>query len=234
MARSWDAVLNSLSTSTLSVVLFSLAAPVITFIVTLVVVSKRNPEQDLIAHLRESIIPTVIGFAVPLTLILCVLGWKTIATIYDDHQSLVATVERLQNAPKQLPCPTCPICPTTKACAGGDANARTARRAIQEQLAKLMNEGIMLRSRWNNVMGQPEENQRAVARDIPYWHAQIENYIRTLPRSDVYLVRLNSAHRSDLGYPIGMNMNVGGNWDILLVDLVSLKELMDDPEFGKP
>jgi hypothetical protein len=116
----------------------------------------------------------------------------------------------------------------------GALNDDKKKREIQRKLARLMNEGIILRSRWMNVMGRPEADQRAVAIDVPYWHGKIESYIRTLPRSDVYLVRLNSAHRGEFGYPMGINANVGGNWDTLIVDLSSLKELMDDPEFGKP
>jgi len=70
--------------------------------------------------------------------------------------------------------------------------------------------------------------------EVPYWHAKIENYLRTLPRKDVYMAKLNSAHRTDFGYPIGINMKVAGNWDLLLLDLTSLKDFMDDPDFGKP
>jgi hypothetical protein len=79
------------------------------------------------------------------------------------------------------------------------------KREIQRQLAHLMNDGNRLRVRWMQVMGQPEENQRGASMDIPYWHAKIENYIRTLPRSDVYLAKLNSASRTDFGYPLGIN-----------------------------
>jgi hypothetical protein len=185
------------------------------------------------AHLAENF---RIGFYVWLIVMVCIygpiFGWHVVKAVYEDHETLISNIDRLENAPKPT-CPTCPNCPTPKAC-GGDADTKAARRVIQERLAKLMNEGIILRSRWTQVMGQPEDSQRAVARDVPYWHAKIENYIRTLPRSDVYLVRLNSAHRGDFGYPIGINISMGGNWDTLLIDLGSLKELMDDPDFGKP
>jgi hypothetical protein len=97
-----------------------------------------------------------------------------------------------------------------------------------------MNQGIIIRSKWSQVMGQPEETQRMDSGEVPYWHAKIENYLRTLPRKDVYMAKLNSAHRTDFGYPIGINMKVAGNWDLLLLDLTSLKDFMDDPDFGKP
>jgi hypothetical protein len=108
------------------------------------------------------------------------------------------------------------------------------REARQHKLAQLMNQGIIIRSKWSQVMGQSEETQRTDSVEVPYWHTKIENYLRTLPRKDVYLAKLNSAHRTDFGYPIGINVNVAGNWDLLLLDLTSLKGFMDDPDFGKP
>lgn len=59
------------------------------------------------------------------------------------------------------------------------------RHAIQSGLAHLMNEGIVIHTKWQGVMGQSEEAQRADSSEVPYWHAKIEHYIRTLPRSDV-------------------------------------------------
>jgi hypothetical protein len=56
---------------------------------------------------------------------------------------------------------------------------------IQSGLAHLMNEGIVIHTKWQGVMGQSEEAQRADSSEVPYWHAKIEHYIRTLPRSDV-------------------------------------------------
>ncbi len=107
------------------------------------------------------------------------------------------------------------------------------RRDIQRKLARLMNEGNMIRSGWGQMMSQPEMQKRD-AIEVTYWHAKIERYIETLPRSDFYLARLNSARRSDVGYPVGIDWKLAGHWDQLSVDLESLKELMDDPEFGKP
>jgi len=90
LARSWNSVLAVLSTSTLAIILFSLAAPVATFFVTLGVVSKLNAEKTFVEHLKQSVIPTLIGFAVPLVLLILVFGWRVVATVYNDHQELVA------------------------------------------------------------------------------------------------------------------------------------------------
>jgi hypothetical protein len=110
LARAWDSVLSSLSTSTLSIILFSLAAPIVTFVVSLVTVWKRHPERTLLAHLRESVAPTAIGFTVPLVLIAFVFGWNVITTIYSDHEASIAKLIQLRNVPKPI-CPSCPACP---------------------------------------------------------------------------------------------------------------------------
>lgn len=109
------------------------------------------------------------------------------------------------------------------------------RREIQEyKLARLIREGIVLKSKWSQVMMQPEEIQRVDSSQVRAWHAEIEAYLRTLPRGDIYLAKLNSRTRTDFGYPIGINMNVAGNWDQLILDLASLNEFMKDPDFGNP
>jgi hypothetical protein len=116
LARSWVDVLSALSTSTLAVVLFSLAAPIVTFIVTMIAVSQRNPERTFMQHARDSLLATTIGFIVPLFMLACVFGWKAVQMVYGDHQVLAARVVALQNAPKPS-CPTCPSCsgcPTVK------------------------------------------------------------------------------------------------------------------------
>jgi hypothetical protein len=92
---SWHNVLAALSTSTLAIILFSLAAPIVTFVITLGVVSKLNAEKTFMEHLRQSVIPTLIGFAVPLVLLICVFSWKVVETVYNDHQVLADRVNGL-------------------------------------------------------------------------------------------------------------------------------------------
>lgn len=104
LARSWHGVLDALSTSTLSIILFSLATPIVTFVITIIVVSKQHPEKTFVEHLKQSVTPTLIGFLVPLVFLGCVFGWKVVEIVYGDHQMLVAKAY----APK----PVCPSCPT--------------------------------------------------------------------------------------------------------------------------
>jgi hypothetical protein len=93
LSYSWNGVLVALSTSTLAVVLFSLAAPVATFLVTITVVSRRNPGRTFTRHLKESALPTAVGFLVPLLLLGIVFGWQVVRAVYGDHQSLVNKIK---------------------------------------------------------------------------------------------------------------------------------------------
>ncbi len=108
LAEAWKSVTVALSTSALSIILYSLAAPVVTFGVTLALVSRQDRNKTFVEHLKQSAIPTLVGFAVPLVLLACVFGWKIITTVYEDHQALVAQA----NAPK----PTCPVCAGCPSC----------------------------------------------------------------------------------------------------------------------
>jgi hypothetical protein len=63
------------------------------------------------------------------------------------------------------------------------------RRDIQHKLALLMREGSVIRIKWGQMMGYPEM-EKLDAIEVRDWHARIERYISTLPRSDFYLARL--------------------------------------------
>ena len=88
LSRSWNNVLASLGTSTLAVVLFLLAAPFVTFVATFIVISRLHPERVFVKQLEESALPAIIGFLVPLLMLILVFGWKIVRTVYDDHQAL--------------------------------------------------------------------------------------------------------------------------------------------------
>lgn len=97
LSRSWDEVGVALSTSTLSIVLFTVAAPLVTFAITMVYLYKSSLRGSFMTHVKDAFIPTLIGFAVPVTFLLIVYGWKIVATVYQDHQTLVSKVQLLEN-----------------------------------------------------------------------------------------------------------------------------------------
>jgi hypothetical protein len=88
LARAWESVLGALSTSTLGIILLSIASPIVVFIITIVAVSKMHPEEDWVKHLRDAFVPTAIGIAVPLVLISGLFVWKIVSTVYTEHVSL--------------------------------------------------------------------------------------------------------------------------------------------------
>jgi hypothetical protein len=120
-----------------------------------------------------------------------------------------------------------------------DDDAHKARviekRKIQSRLSQLINDGIARRSAWQAVLGKSEDIQRRQADDVQQWHKKVENYLRTIPRGDVYLARLNGATRTGFGgYPMGINLNVAGTYDLLISDLAVLNQFIADPELGDP
>ena len=62
-----------------------LAAPVVTFIGRVVYFRKTRPFETFVAHPD---VPTVIAFIAPLLLLALAFGWKTVTTVYGDHQDL--------------------------------------------------------------------------------------------------------------------------------------------------
>jgi len=95
LAHSWARVLSALGTTTLAIVLFSFAVPVVTFIVTMFAVGKSHPGGGVTGHLKQTVRPTLIGLLVPLLFIAFVFAWCVVTTVYNDHQSSVATKQKL-------------------------------------------------------------------------------------------------------------------------------------------
>jgi hypothetical protein len=91
-----------------------------------------------------------------------------------------------------------------------------------------------LRSEWEKCLGSAEPVQRQTAHAISGWHKAVEGFLSTLPRGSIYVVRLQSRLKSSGSYPIGINVNIAGNWDLLHSDLTRLNEFLLDPNFGKP
>jgi hypothetical protein len=162
LGASWHSVLAALSTSTLAIILFSLAAPVATFFVTLGVVSKQNSEKTFVEHLKQSVIPTLIGFAVPLMLLVCVFGWKVVETVYGDHQALVAKA----NTPPPA-CPSCPICPIPKSCKGSVSPSQQPVSPAPETIHDLVAE-VRLTCVLVNASTMPEDSPLAFGNGDSY------------------------------------------------------------------
>jgi len=105
LARSWTNLLIALSSSTLSVAIFSLAIPTMVF---LSVFLYRRQQARTAGHhmedvLRDTAIPTLIAGGITMFGWLCLFGWSISATIYKDHQNLVSSNQSLKaNASNQV------------------------------------------------------------------------------------------------------------------------------------
>lgn len=102
-------------------------------------------------------------------------------------------------------------------------------------LTKLSEKGSALREKWKAVKGAPEDSQRPYAKQVHHWHAEIESYLRTIPKGDAYSARLNGAVRTGSGgYTTGINPNLYDDWDLLATDLTILNDFMNDQQLGEP
>ena len=109
------------------------------------------------------------------------------------------------------------------------------KREIQSKLSLFMTKGEAIRDAWKAAMGKPGESQLPHANKARQWHTALEDYLRKIPRGDIYVARLNSAPRAGFGgYPMGHDPKVNDTWDLLISDLAVLEQFMKDPELGEP
>jgi hypothetical protein len=245
LSRSWVALVAAMGTTTLALVVGFIG---FLFILALNLIFKLRKDgwswSVTTAHfsqnLKDSIVPTAIG---TVSLWALLMGVFVVRTVYEDHEALAAKVRSLDNVPKPV-CPTCPTCPPSKPCprqsdSQSSVPASTSnlqvRREIQRMLTKLSEKGIDIRERWKAVKETPVDTQRPYAKQVHQWHAEIESYLRTIPKGDAYSARLNGAVKTGAGgYTIGINRTLYEDWDLLASDLVMLNEFMNDQQLGEP
>jgi hypothetical protein len=100
LSQAWSGVEATLSTSTTSIILFMVAAPVVTFFVTVVYSYKSSSTRgSFTTHAKDAVIPTLIGLFVPSMLLGFVFCYRVIVSVYDDHMHLVAENRELRQPP---------------------------------------------------------------------------------------------------------------------------------------
>lgn len=91
--RSWKFILGMLSTSTLSLVLFSVVIPIVVFVAASAYVWwTSGAHMPLTYVLKESLAPTLIGLVVTVVALAVLLGWGFVATIRRDYKSMRGTL----------------------------------------------------------------------------------------------------------------------------------------------
>jgi hypothetical protein len=108
------------------------------------------------------------------------------------------------------------------------------QRTIQGKLAEFSSQGTNLHSQWVKRLGMPVDVQRESANAIAVWHKKVENYLGTIPRANLYLTKFRNPTTSTGSYPVGINVELAGWWDVLENDLRRLSEIIDDPNLGRP
>lgn len=104
LGRAWDNLLLALSSSTLSVIVFSLAVPTCTFFATLIakISRARKAGSSVSEILKGTITPTAITAGITGLCWICLFGWSVAATIYKDHQDLVSAIPRARTQQSML------------------------------------------------------------------------------------------------------------------------------------
>src|SRR5580704_17966042 len=97
-SRSWDSLLSRLSPSTLSVVVFSLAVPVLIFVAMLIYnfVRARKLGTAMGDILKTSAIPSLIAAGLTMLAWIVLFGWSVASTIYKDHQDFVSYIPKVK------------------------------------------------------------------------------------------------------------------------------------------
>jgi hypothetical protein len=110
LRRSWKFILERLSTSTLSVVLYSVIIPVVVFVFTSAYAWHALGGRVTLAQiLKETVAPTAIGIGVALCALLVLWVWGIVATLLGDYRSMKETIlerdkeiERLQTGVQRV------------------------------------------------------------------------------------------------------------------------------------
>jgi hypothetical protein len=111
---------------------------------------------------------------------------------------------------------------------------RKKKEEIRKHLSDLITQGVQLRNDWQAHLGQSEEIQKQNALAVQRWHIQVESYLKSIPRGDVYVARFRGSTRTSGSYPVGINLNWAGAWDSLMSDLAMLNQFITDADLGKP
>lgn len=111
---------------------------------------------------------------------------------------------------------------------------KNRRREVQDKIAEFMTAGNSLRTDWAAKVGSPESVQQGCANSVKQWNAEVESYLKAIPRGNFYLAKFKNRTPSSAVYPLGLQMNLAGWWNLLDSDLYRLDEFVKDADLGKP
>src|SRR5437016_2386979 len=97
LATTWANITRALSTSTLSIVIFSFATPVCIWLITIIVKSKKG---GMMASFKSSLSSAIITAGVTISLWGIIFTCFLIHAVYDDHVGLVSSASTLRTSGK--------------------------------------------------------------------------------------------------------------------------------------
>ena len=104
LSRAWQNLVSALSSSNLSLAIFSFTIPISVFVVIFIYkwLQARKTGRNAKDVLWETAVPTFIAGGITAFAWICLFGWSVGATIYQDHQSLVGANGRLAKENERL------------------------------------------------------------------------------------------------------------------------------------
>lgn len=116
------------------------------------------------------------------------------------------------------------------------ASLKQKQTEIRNHLIGLITKGVQIRDEWDKTIGtgQTEQQQASHVDAVKKWHSEILTYLKTIPRSEIYLARFRAGTRTSNTYPVAIFSSQAGAWNMLMTDLEKLNEFLTDPDLGKP
>jgi hypothetical protein len=103
VCTAWEMLRNALSTSNLSLVVFSLCVPLAVFIVAVLLKwSESWTLTGLMFALQASVKPAVVGTAVTFAAWVCLFSWALYRSVYNDHNNLIGRLRTVVNEKNAL------------------------------------------------------------------------------------------------------------------------------------
>jgi hypothetical protein len=190
LRRSWQFILGKLSTSALSLVLFSIVIPVAVFCITAVHAWRSSggkvPLGTFIAGVVE---PTALTIGLTLFALLCLMGWGVIVTLRSDWASLKETIAQRDREIAQLKANTGSL----KIHSAWYGTSTLDEISVTEELQSSSRDGLVIRVGNNLIPGRPDpapgEYKRLVVRySFGNSEEQVVEKPESRPSAPVWLV----------------------------------------------
>lgn len=151
-----------------------------------------------------------------------------------SEQERTALKQQLSNSQSAIQSHAQTIYRNRPASNGADDAAQAERRKIQDKCAEYVAAAKQIEQGWIARLGKSKEEQGQSALAANKWHSDVEHYLGTIPRGNIYLAKFATPVDAGNAYPVGINLDLAGIWQTLLGDMKTLTDIMSDPDLGRP